>query len=194
MRSQIDQLDAYRGDPENDRGSDIEIIKDTTNPSTSLHVPPPVSASTVRSGNGCFTLGSYQGVRTIQKILEREARDPAFTGFCARLSVVVKGLNPMDAIIIDESHHVCLVSLIKLMSHASLESLSSRYPNTDSSEVVTNRWLIGVPRKTFCAVTRNFGGVRDMILPLRISHEAECLFDSSSFLHVRWARVRTCSH
>jgi hypothetical protein len=118
-------LDAYLGDPENDKGGDIEIKTDGPSP----RVPLPVSVSRVQSSNGRFILGSYQGIRTIRELLKREGdTDVAFTSFCARLSVAVKGLNPTDAIVIDESHSVCLI-LISQLTSVSHPHLNHHHPD-----------------------------------------------------------------
>lgn len=99
IRSQIDQLETYQSDFEDDLGGGIENITNTA-----PHITP--LTSTFRSGDH-FTLGSYQRKLTIKELLEREVDNIAFASFCTRVSVAIKNLDPVDAIAIDESHQVC---------------------------------------------------------------------------------------
>lgn len=94
-------MDTFQNNSDNNPGDetgDSEVIVDAAPRITA-------STSTFQSGDH-FILGSYQGNLTINRLLEREASNDAFTSFCARLSVAIKTLNPMDAVVIDESHQV----------------------------------------------------------------------------------------
>ena len=96
LGSQIDQWEAHKNDPEDEGSSE-----DTVNP-TPYTTP---FLSTFQPGDH-FILGSCQGSLTIKTLLEREVGDDAFTSFCARVSVAIKNINPINAIQIDESHKV----------------------------------------------------------------------------------------
>ena len=96
LRSQVDQWEAHKNDPESEGG-----LEDMANPAP--HTIP--SLSTFQSSDR-FTLGSQQRSVTIKKLLEQKASDAAFTSFCARISVTIKNIDPANAIQIDESHKV----------------------------------------------------------------------------------------
>ena len=115
IRSQINHFDVYQTyDPgydwEGDEG-DKEDVNGEDAPNSNVSPPQHVSSSpsTFWSDNH-FILGSFQGVWTIQSLLEENEADVAFASFCAHLSVTIKDLSPADVVVIGESqkvHHYC---------------------------------------------------------------------------------------
>ena len=122
ISSQIERLDEYESyDPENDSDGDEDLTGSTTdggttkginnnagnNANNNIALPSSIpSTLTFRSGDH-FILGSYLGLHTIGKLIEKSAGDAAFTSFPARLSIVIKKLSPTDAVVIDETFKVC---------------------------------------------------------------------------------------
>ena len=125
IRSQIKLLDVYQAyNPENDgeydgypsgsatddggtennldhvdEGANVDVALPSSDTLTSLFSIPLPS-------NDHFILGSYLGIRTIGKLVEKSKGDIAFTSFPARVSVTIKKLNPADAVVIDETSEV----------------------------------------------------------------------------------------
>jgi hypothetical protein len=113
IRSQINLLDAYQARiPENDWDVDGEEDSPSgdanNNPNNAAALPHSApSTSTIWRSDDHFILGSYQGVRTIGRLLQKSAGDAAFTSFLTRLSVAIKDLDPTNAVMMEETSTVC---------------------------------------------------------------------------------------
>ena len=112
IRSQINHLDIYQAyDPGNDLESDKGDNEDVTGegaPDSNILPPQCISSSpSTFPSDDHLILGSFQGICTIQNILEENEDDIAFASFCARLSVTIKALSLVDAVVIGESQKVC---------------------------------------------------------------------------------------
>jgi hypothetical protein len=105
------------------------------------------------SGSDCVViLGSKQKTLTIQVLLEKQSKDPAFTSFCTRVSAAIQALTlspePTDTVAVNESHQVrffiSLTSCFTVIIHTL--PITSRSPSIGSSRWNMNRWLTGTSK------------------------------------------------
>jgi hypothetical protein len=98
------------------------------NPNSAATLPRSApSTSTIWRSDDHFILGSYQGVRTLGKLIQKSAGDTAFTSFPTRVSVAMKDLDPENAVVIDETFTVCNY-LALIHANANYHCLGWRVP------------------------------------------------------------------